>query len=111
MRPARATIDPLIVLVYARTCVRCRNSLHRRKGMRMKAYGILSTMSMLLVLMVGAVSFAAEGSPSQVSSTPTIEGTYKLISRQLPDGTIQVPPDIMGLMTYTKSYRNFNMMW
>lgn len=41
----------------------------------------------------------------------TAEGTYKLISRKLPDGTIQVPPDIMGLMTYTKSHRNFNMMW
>jgi hypothetical protein len=39
-----------------------------------------------------------------------IEGTYKLISRQLPDGTILRPPDIMGLYTYTKSHRNFNIV-
>jgi hypothetical protein len=77
----------------------------------MKAYRVLGTMSMLLVLTIGAVSFAGEGLTSPASSTPTIEGTYKLISRRLPDGTMQFPPDIIGLMTYTKSHRNFNMMW
>ncbi len=40
-----------------------------------------------------------------------IEGTYKLISRKLPDGTIKRPPDIIGLLTYPKQHRNFNIMW
>jgi hypothetical protein len=39
-----------------------------------------------------------------------MEGTYQLVSRTLPDGTVLKPPDIMGLCTYTKSYRNFNLV-
>jgi hypothetical protein len=77
----------------------------------MKVNIVLGAVSLFMVLMLGALSFAGEGSIPQTSSTPTIEGTYKLISRRLPDGTMQFPPDIMGLMTYTKSHRNFNMMW
>jgi hypothetical protein len=77
----------------------------------MKACGVLKTMYLLLLLMIGVVSFAEEGLPSQASSTPRIEGTYKLISRKLPDGTLQLPPNIMGLLTFTKSHRNFNIMW
>jgi hypothetical protein len=77
----------------------------------MHAYGALGPISMLLVLMLGAVSFASESLPSQASSPPTLEGTYKLVSRTLPDGTRQFPPDIIGLMTYTKDYRTVNIMW
>ncbi len=42
---------------------------------------------------------------------PSIEGTYRLVSRDLPDGSKQVPPAIDGLLTYTKGYRNFNIYW
>jgi hypothetical protein len=31
------------------------------------------------------------------AQAPSIEGTYQLISRKLPDGTVLKPPDIMGL--------------
>jgi hypothetical protein len=48
---------------------------------------------------------------SAVAQTPSIEGTYQLVSRKLPDGTVLKPPDIMGLFTYTKSHRNFNVVW
>ena len=44
-----------------------------------------------------------------VVTAPTIEGTYRLVSRELPDGTIQEPPQIVGLITFTKRYRNFNI--
>ena len=44
------------------------------------------------------------------AQAPSIEGTYQLISRKLPDGTVLKPPDIMGLQTYTKSHRNFNLV-
>ena len=40
-----------------------------------------------------------------------IEGTYQLVSRKLPDGTVQSPPNIMGALTYTKTHRNFNVIW
>jgi hypothetical protein len=45
------------------------------------------------------------------AQAPSIEGTYQLVSRKLPDGTMQSPPDIIGLLTYAKSHRNFNILW
>jgi hypothetical protein len=60
--------------------------------------------AVLIILVVCSVV----SSPAQV---PSIEGTYQLVSRQLPDGTRQAPPDIMGLLTYTKAHRNFNVIW
>jgi len=44
-------------------------------------------------------------------SIPSIEGTYKLVRRELPDGTTQHPPLLKGLYTYTKEYRNFSIVW
>jgi hypothetical protein len=34
-----------------------------------------------------------------------IEGTYKLVSRTLPDGTVLYPPDVVGLFTMMDGYR------
>jgi hypothetical protein len=42
---------------------------------------------------------------------PSIQGTYQLESRDLPDGKKQMPPAVTGLLTYTKEYRNFNVSW
>ncbi len=77
----------------------------------MKAKLFLGFVSMLFVITIVALSLAAEQQKKQVSQVPSIEGTYKLIVRKLPDGTLQGPPDVMGLLTYTKSYRNFNVIW
>jgi hypothetical protein len=44
------------------------------------------------------------------AQTPSIEGTYQFISRTLPDGTVLKPPDMMGVFTYTKSHRTFNVV-
>ena len=41
------------------------------------------------------------------AQTLSIEGTYQLVSRTLPDGTVLKPPDLIGLLTYTKDHRNF----
>jgi hypothetical protein len=76
----------------------------------MHATMVRTTAPMLLVLTF-ALSFAGESPKPQASWAPTIEGTYKLVSRTLPDGTMQFPPDIMGLMTYTKGHRTVNIMW
>jgi hypothetical protein len=56
------------------------------------------------------VSFAGIPPKPQESSAPSIEGTYTLISRQFPDGMMLRPPEIMGLWTYTKTHRNFNIV-
>jgi hypothetical protein len=70
----------------------------------------LGFLSMLFVFATVAINPAAT-QEKQMPQAPNIEGTYKFISRKLPDGTVQGPPDVMGLLTYTKSYRNFNVMW
>jgi hypothetical protein len=59
--------------------------------------GILIVMTWLLALSASA-------------QTPSIEGTYQLVSRTLPNGTVLKPPDIMGLWTHTKSHRSFNLV-
>jgi hypothetical protein len=40
-----------------------------------------------------------------------IEGTYKLVGRTFTDSTIKTAPEVIGLMTFTKTYRNFNVAW
>lgn len=42
---------------------------------------------------------------------PSIEGTYQLVRRELPDGTAQLPPAVRGMITYTKEFRNFSVAW
>ena len=58
-------------------------------------------------VLVGMVLLFAIAASAQA---PSIEGTYKRISRTLPDGTILSPPEIMGLMIYTKTHRTFNIV-
>jgi len=40
-----------------------------------------------------------------------IEGTWSLIKRQLPDGTVQTPPTVVGLGTTTNGLRHLNVFW
>lgn len=76
----------------------------------MHAIIVRTTVPMLLVLMLGAISFAGEPPKPQASSASSIKGTYRLVSRQFPDGTTLKPPELMGLWTYTKTHRNFNIV-
>jgi hypothetical protein len=39
----------------------------------------------------------------------SLVGTYVLSHRELPDGTTQRAPDIVGCMTYTDRYRQFHI--
>jgi hypothetical protein len=65
---------------------------------------------LLLVFMLGALSFAGEPPTPQPSPAPSIAGTYRLVSRQMPDGMRLRPPEVIGLFTYTKTHRNFNIL-
>jgi hypothetical protein len=72
-----------------------------------------SIRNLLAVLAVGGLTFglsalAAAAPPMMASS---IDGTYKFVERDLPDGTKVHPPDVVGLMTMTHGYRNFNICW
>jgi hypothetical protein len=46
-----------------------------------------------------------------VAQASIIEGTYKLVSRTLPDGTVLYPPDVVGLLTVMDGYRTVNVFW
>jgi hypothetical protein len=59
------------------------------------------------VAVIGGLAFSTTGIAGPVS----IDGTYELVSRELPDGTMQVPPAIMGLVTFADGHRNFNVYW
>jgi hypothetical protein len=34
-----------------------------------------------------------------------------LVRRELPDGTVQHPPAVKGMITFTREYRNFSVVW
>jgi len=40
-----------------------------------------------------------------------VEGTWRLVKRQLPDGTVQTPPTVVGLYTLTDGLRHFNLFF
>jgi hypothetical protein len=112
LRPIlHATVDTPAQPLYTRAGVLLIDGPPQGKGVSMNAHRVLAAVTMLLVLTIGALSFAGEPPRAPASSAPRIEGTYQLVSRQLPDGTMQRPPEIMGLLTYTKSHRNFNIVW
>jgi hypothetical protein len=64
-----------------------------------------NTLASLLMAIAALIACAGQAA----GEAPSIEGTYKLVSRELPNGTKQGPPDVLGLITYTKEYRNFNV--
>jgi hypothetical protein len=68
---------------------------------------------LLVALALGGLTF---GLAHVVTAAPpmmrsSIDGTYKFVERDLPDGTKVHPPDAVGLMTLTHGYRNFNIYW
>jgi hypothetical protein len=80
--------------------------------MKIKLFlGSLVSILFVMANMTFNTATAAEKHKTQVAQAPSIEGTYKLISRKLPDGKMQGPSDVMGLLTFTKNYRNFNVIW
>jgi hypothetical protein len=66
-----------------------------------RLFGVMAVASVLGVAAAGIGGGAA----------PSIEGTYELSYRELPDGSELRPPEVVGLMTLTKDRRNFNVYW
>lgn len=69
--------------------------------------------SVILMAAFSFLSFKYINKPKETnkSKAPSIEGTYKFLWRKLPDGTTVKPPMVMGIQTFTKTKRNFNIMW
>jgi hypothetical protein len=102
-------VDSLTTRVHTRARARLLHRPYQRKGIPMHATMVCTIVPMLLVLTL-ALSFAGEPPTPQALSAPRIEGTYTLLSRQFPDGTIFRPPEVMGLWTYTKTHRNLSVI-
>src|SRR5438105_2347011 len=66
-----------------------------------------------IALVAGAVLLAAAlpAIAQTKAKAFNIQGTYKLVSRDLPDGTKQHEPEVIGLVTFTQDMRNFNVAW
>lgn len=64
------------------------------------------TVVLVTTLVLGGGGWAGTAS----AQAPSIEGTYKLVSRELPNGTVLRPPDAMGLWTFTKTHRSFTIV-
>ena len=71
----------------------------------MKTSHVIGCMRGLTIVV--AVGIAADAP----SSGPSIQGSYLLQSRDLPDGKQVRPPQVMGMMTFTSDRRNFNVYW
>ena len=67
----------------------------------------------LLFLLVLVVLFAVPARMAAASDPKhaNIEGTYKLVSRTMTDSTVKTAPEVIGMITFTKTYRNFNVAW
>ena len=51
------------------------------------------------------------GASNASSAGPNIEGTYMLEYRELADGKKLVAPEIVGMLSFSKNVRNFNVYW
>lgn len=78
--------------------------------MRRKPIGIPVIAAVLLACAASPV-LGQDDESTSAAKTLDIQGTYILVSRDLPDGTSQKPPDVVGMMTLTGKYRNFNVAW
>lgn len=77
----------------------------------MKTKFLLYCVSVFLVVIASNFCIAGEPGKNQTVKAPSIEGTYKLVARTFPDGKTQSAPGVIGLLTFTKSSRNFNVAW
>jgi hypothetical protein len=59
-------------------------------------------------LLALAASLAALPAGAQSSM---IEGSWKLVSRTLPDGTMVTAPNLQGLLTFSKGYRHISVVF
>jgi len=58
-----------------------------------------------------SLSVVVLAAPAGAAELPDLEGSYRLVERVLPDGTVQTPPQVVGFMTYAGGHRNFNVAW
>ena len=51
------------------------------------------------------------GASNSTKTATNIEGTYMLEYRETADGKKMMAPEIVGMLSYSKNVRNFNVYW
>ena len=51
------------------------------------------------------------GASNSTTASPNIEGTYMLEYRETSDGKKIMAPEILGMLSFSKNVRNFNVYW
>lgn len=63
----------------------------------------------IMAAAIATLGFAGE--PKNHDKLLSLEGSYKLIMRRLPDGSMHTAPEVNGMLTFTKTHRNLNIVW
>ena len=64
-------------------------------------------LALLQPLLAGLILSVSSGA----ALADDIDGTWRLVKRQLPDGTIQTPPTVVGAGTLINGVRHLNVFW
>ena len=71
-------------------------------------------MSLRFVIAFAVIALCNIGCQTMKEMTgvaPSLRGNYVLDYRELPDGKHVRPPEVCGMLTFTKDHRNFNVTW
>jgi len=84
--------------------------MNGRSGSYRRVRGFMPLLACAGVVIVSTCAPADRVDPAtrtdEVDSTgPSIVGSYQLVSRELPDGSMLMPPNIFGWMTFTTDHR------
>lgn len=55
--------------------------------------------------------WACGSASTALAQSSELEGTWRLVMRELPDGKKILPPDVLGLSSYANGHKNQNVVW
>jgi hypothetical protein len=62
-------------------------------------------------LFLGLITAITLCSTSLFAQDLKLDGTYRLVKREIPGGPTLTPPAVMGLVNYAKGHRSVNVFW
>ena len=71
----------------------------------------MKNLRLIALAPTAAIALAITAGLAARHAPPSIEGSYILDYRELPDGTKLRPPQVIGMITFTRDHRNFNVYW
>ena len=72
---------------------------------------LVGTLALATSAVIFCVGMGFGFGASNASAGPNIEGTYMLEYRETSDGKKIMAPEIVGMLSFSKNVRNFNVYW